>query len=504
MLLSMTEENQQIKRIIVLGGGSAGFMAALALRVRMPDLAISVIRSKDIGIIGVGESSTVNLTEFLHRYLRINPKKFFDIAKPVWKMGLKFIWGSRPHFYYPFDAMQLVLPRQDLPKPLSYYCDDDMDCAEPMSALMANNRVFYRGPNGDPQFHNSFAYHLDNGRYVAFLEAFAQSVNIQIIEDTVAEVKQNEAGVSGLVLQSGRTEAADLYVDSSGFVSLLLGKTFKEPFVPFKSSLLCDRAVVGSWMRQPGEPIQPYTTCETMNVGWCWQIDHVERIDRGYVYCSSFISQEEAEREYRAAVPKAGPTRIVKFVSGRYERNWVKNVVAVGNASGFVEPLESTGLGMVGVQSRLLADSLVAADRQIRDGYRKLVNQHHNLMWDSIRGFIAIHFKFNTRLDTPFWRECREKTDIASAAPLLEFYQENGPDGLFGQMIVGPHDPFTIGGWVNLLLGQRVPYRHKHQPTPSELQTFNALRQKNRAMALQAMTSEEILATIPDPNWRWQ
>src|SRR5258706_6410463 len=180
----MTDENQQIKRIIVLGGGSAGFMAALALRVRMPDLQISVIRSKDIGIIGVGESSTVNLTEYLHRYLRINPKKFFDIAKPVWKMGLKFIWGSRPHFYYPFDAMQLVLPRQDLPKYLAYYCDDDMDCAEPMSALMANNRVFYRGPNGDPQFHNSFAYHLDNVSYVAFLEAFAQSVNIQIIEDT--------------------------------------------------------------------------------------------------------------------------------------------------------------------------------------------------------------------------------------------------------------------------------------------------------------------------------
>src|SRR4030095_13528653 len=119
-----------------------------------------------------------------------------------------------------------------------------------------------------------------------------------------------------------------------------------------------DRAVVGGWDRAAGEPIKPYTTCQTMNSGWCWQIEHERRVHRGYVYFSAFISDENAEREFRAACPRVGPTRIVKFVSGRYERNWVKNVVAIGNASGFVEPLEATALGVIAMQCRLLAGSL--------------------------------------------------------------------------------------------------------------------------------------------------
>src|SRR5205085_11255703 len=149
----------------------------------------------------------------------------------------------------------------------------------------------------------------ENDFFVKYLESLALERGVEIVEDTVAEVKQDENGISGLSLKSGRTLSADLYVDCSGFVSLLLGKTLKEPYISFRPSLFCDRAVVGGWPRQ-GEPILPYTTCETMNSGWCWQIEHEHRINRGYVYCSSFISDEEAEKEFRAKAPKAGPSRI--------------------------------------------------------------------------------------------------------------------------------------------------------------------------------------------------
>lgn len=498
----MTTDYTRIHRIIVLGGGSAGFLAALALKSRMPDLPISVIRSKDIGVIGVGEGSTLSLTQFLHQYLRVNPAKFYEMAEPTWKLGLKFLWGTRPHFYYSFEAQQLTAQRPELPKPIAFYCDQEMENAEPMTAYMAANRIFARGPTGDPVFHNNFAYHVENDKFVGFLEAFAAAVGIEIIDDTVSQVLQDERGISGLTLKSGRTEVADLYIDCSGFVSLLLAKTLGEPFISFKSSLFCDRAIVGGWTRE-NEPILPYTTCETMSSGWCWQIEHVNRINRGYVYCSDFISDEQAEREFRAVAPRAGTTRVVRFVSGRYERNWVKNVVAIGNAAGFVEPLEATALGVIAVQSRILADSLVAAGREIRQTYRQNVNRHHAAVWDSNRAFIASHYKFNGRLDTPFWKECREKTDLGAGIVPATYFQENGPDTFWDSMIVGPHDAFGLSGWIALLMGQSVPYRHTHHPTDAEMKTFNSIREQNRQAALSAMTSEQVLAAIRSPTWRW-
>src|SRR4051812_10542628 len=130
-----------VKSVIVLGGGSAGFMAALALKVRLPDLPVKVIRSKDIGVIGVGEGSTSDLVLFLHNYLRVSDKKFFEIARPTWKLGLKFIWGPRPHFFYPFGT-GLIWRAADLPKVGGYYCDDDMENVEPIMAMMGQDRVF--------------------------------------------------------------------------------------------------------------------------------------------------------------------------------------------------------------------------------------------------------------------------------------------------------------------------------------------------------------------------
>jgi tryptophan 7-halogenase len=267
---------------------------------------------------------------------------------------------------------------------------------------------------------------------------------------------------------------------------------------------------VGGWDRKDSpEPqdqvIKPYTTCETMDAGWAWQIEHECRINRGYVYSPEFISDEEAEREFRAKNPRVGPTRVVRFVSGRYQRAWVGNVVAVGNASGFVEPLEATALGVIAQQSRLLADTLLLSDREPRATQAAMFNRFHQRAWDAIRGFLAVHYKFNTRQDTPFWRHCRAETDLAGASEVAEYYAENGPDGFWGPTLLdNPHDPFTISGYITMLTGMKVPYRRTYHPTDRELALLEQRRRKFRDIALRAMTVREALAAIRSPRWKWQ
>jgi tryptophan halogenase len=225
-------------------------------------------------------------------------------------------------------------------------------------------------------------------------------------------------------------------------------------------------------------------------------------VNRGYVYCSDFISDEDAERELRSKNPGIGPTRVVKFVSGRYRNIWVKNVVAIGNASGFVEPLEATALGVIAIQSWILADSLVDSDRHVRPTQIATYNSYHSRNWESVRSFIAVHYKFNTRLDTPFWRECREKTDLAGAEPAVEIYRENGPSGFWGPTVFDPVDQFKAGGYAALLVGQRVPYRKTYEPTARDLQQWKALRQKHAAAAAKAMSVAETLAAVRAGNLR--
>ena len=491
-----------VKKIIVLGGGSAGFMAAIALKSKLPAVQVSVIRSREIGIIGVGEGSTVSLTDFLHRYVAVPPKQFFEVAQPTWKLGLKFIWGPRPYFHYTFSALQLDGKPAGLRRVKSYYCDDVMEHEDPVSALMTHDKIFERRPTGDPAIHIELAYHFENERFVTFLEGYATSLGVAILDDTVLQVEQDDSGIRALRLASGRTDTADLFVDCSGFASFLLGKTLNVPFISFASSLFCDRAVVGGWARTD-EPIHPYTSCETMDSGWCWQIEHESRINRGYVYCSSFISDEQAEGEFRQKNPKVGPTRIVKFISGRYRECWVKNVVAIGNANGFVEPLEATALGAIAQQSRTLAATLVDGLGEVTDSARKHYNVYHGRYWDAIRNFLAVHYRFNTRLDTPFWRECRQKTDLAGAEAVLEVYRDNGPTFLFNDTLLDRADQFGMSGYIALLVGQKVPYRDMYRPDDSELPVWEAYRQRNKELALRAMTVKQALAATRSPLWSW-
>jgi len=497
----MPRPGERIQTILVLGGGSAGFLAAVTLKRWLADVNVTVLRSKDIGIIGVGEGTTVAVTTHLHGFLGFDPGEFLRDVQPVWKLGGRFLWGRRPFFDYGF-SQHLNFQHPRLPKAAGFYAFDDMTDYGPHSALMSRNRAFARDSTGFPVVDGTFAYHLENETFVSWLEKTARNLGVTITDGTVTEVQQEDHGISALRLDDGRILSADLFVDASGFRSELIRGALKEPFVDYKSSLWCDRAVVGGWSREQ-EPIQPYTILETMDCGWAWRIDHLGRINRGYVYCPAFITDETAEAEFRRKNPKVTQTRIVRFVSGRVERPWVKNVVAIGNAFGFVEPLEATALGMICHFCQTLATLLHDGDCVVRPSQQKLFNQLLIRAFDNIRWFLSIHYKFNDRLDNSFWRETRASVNIAGAEHIVDFFQENGPTLLLRTPVLDAGDPFGAEGYLAILVGLRVPFRQTYLPSESDLNVWAQYKAAVRQMADDGVAVPEAMERLKSPEWKW-
>lgn len=493
---------EQVRNILVMGGGSAGFLAAITLKMRAPHLAVTVLRSKEIGIIGVGEGTTNYVPEHLHGYLGIPIGEFFADALPSWKLGVKFLWGPRPAFHYPFTK-QVDRAEPGLSQRVGYYCDDDFAFGDQTAALMANGRAFARQDNGAPRIERNFAYHLENEKFVGYLERHALRVGVTILEAVVRGVDQDDRGITALRLESGETATADLYVDCSGFGSELLGKALGEPFESFESTLFCDRAIVGGWPRAD-EPILPYTVVETMNSGWCWQIEHEHRVNRGYVFSSAFITDEEAEREFRARCPKVTNARIVRFVSGHYRRPWVRNVVAIGNAAGFVEPLEATALYAICATSQALTASLIDSNARPDAVLASHFNAYCTRVWGAIRNFLSVHYRFNTRLDTAFWRACRADVELGGAAPIVEYYQAHGPSSLWAPTLIDPLDPFGLDGYFTLLIGQKLPYQRRWTPPASEIARWNELKAGWSTVAQSGLTIAEALRLVRSPQGAWQ
>ncbi len=487
-----------LKKILILGAGTAGLLAALTLRRRCPELKIEVVRSPNIGVIGVGESTTAGFPRYLVSELGLSPAQIYAEVQPTWKLGIRFLWGPRQEFSYSFSR-QFNHRQRDLPRANGFYCEQAVTNVDLWSALMQHDRALPRRPDGAPDFdeHRHLAFHVENKKLVAFLEGQARKVDVSFVDGTVREVERHADGaVAALHLECGQRVDADFFVDASGFRSELLGRALSEPFDSYSDSLRCDRAVVGGWNRT-NETIKPYTTAETMNAGWCWQIDHEHYIDRGYVYSSRHLSDEEAAAELRAKNPRIqNEPRIVRFRAGRYRRAWVHNVVAVGNACGFVEPLEATAIAAITEQCRTLAQCLHESFLDPTPGMRDLHNRFAADNWDEIRDFIALHYKFNVRLDTPFWRMCQEEIKLHTAQPLVDFYQENGPTAFHTPVVLRPLSPFGMEGYLALLVGQKVPYAKTHAPSAKELTVWNRSCIENAARARAGLTVKEGIEVV--------
>ena len=492
----------------MLGGGTAGFITALTLRRRLPSVAVRLIRSKAIGIIGVGEGTTPAVLTHLfdRKHLGLDVGDFYRAVNPIWKLGIKYVWGPRGSFNYAFGRQ--LADRLPLPRPVAYYAgadpvDDTVDLLNVAAALMTQGNAFARDPAGLPIINGDHAYHLENRTFVAYLEAQAERAGVTILDDTVVGVDQDERGIRQLRLASGRIESGVVYADCSGFPSELLGKALGEPFVSYKSTLFCDRAVVGGWQRGADEPIQPYTTAQTMDAGWSWRIDHEHLVNRGYVYSSAFVSDDDAAAEFRRANPKVGDTRVVRFRSGRFARFFVKNVFAIGNASGFVEPMEATAIAAVCDQAAAVAAGLANVGR-VTPAVRDACNRRNAAYWDAIPRFLAVHYKFNTQRATPFWRAIWADMDLAGAGPIVDYYRQCGPDLTYAEALLDRHDQFGLGSYMMMFLGQNVPHENRWAATPAERAVVDQWRQQRRQVARGGATAEATLAVVRHPGWQWR
>lgn len=493
-----------VKNILVLGGGSAGFLAAISLKIKLPQLSVRVVRSKEIGVIGVGEGTTPGFGRHLFDSLGIPRAAFYKHARPVWKLGIRFLWGPRERFDYTF-CPQLDSQIPGLSRPNGYYCESEFRDVHLASALMARDRAWAAQEGGAPDVQPWHGFHLENTLLVDVLEMIARDAGVEITDATVSGVERGPQGIAALHLEDGRKLDADLYVDASGFRSELLGKTLETPFESFDKFLFCDRAIVSGWDRREDEPILPFTTAETMNAGWAWKIEHEQIINRGYVYSSGFISDDEACAEFMRKNPRISrEPRVVKFRSGRYREMCAENVVAIGNASGFVEPLEASALMVICSQCDTLVTALHHSGMEFGPAMRDFLNSHLSTTWDNVRDFLAFHYKFNTRLSTPFWKHAQEETDISPLDEMMELYRENGPTGLLRYKLPnGSENDFGIEGYLVMLLGMKVPWRRRHESSPTERHAWQEHLSKNAAVANAGLTVEQSLQFVHDPRWKW-
>jgi tryptophan halogenase len=315
------------------------------------------------------------------------------------------------------------------------------------------------------------AYHLENRSFVALLAKHAQRVGIRYEDAIVTGAMRatercrfdGEVGIDALELEGGATRTFDLYVDCTGFRSKLLEGTLGASFVDYAATLYCDTAIAADMPHTDGTGA--YTLAESMDHGWCWGIPVRDELHRGYVFSSAFATVDEAEAEMHRKNPTMGEGRVVRFRSGRHDVMWKANVVGVGNAYAFVEPLESTALHMVIME----VQRVIGAVRQTRRGEDPRVGEINADMaghWDYLRAFLGLHYRFNRKFDTPFWKECRAHVDIAGVEDAVDEFRRLGPFTARMEYERTTIDPtFGIIGLDSMLLGQavaapRVPPRY--------------------------------------------
>ncbi len=419
----------RVRRVGILGGGSAGYLAALVLRRKLPSVEVTVIASSDIPVIGVGEASTPLLPALLHGTLGLDLPDFFRRAQPTLKLGIHFDWGSQvgAGFHYPFDRGPLLE---------SLHYEGHINAYCPSSLLMTAGRApLLRLGDGSLRWLGApFAYHVDNRRFVHYLQEEAERAGVTTLDRLVeradvGELAEGEKVVEALYTDRGECLEADLWIDASGFRSFLLGDVLEVPFVDFAPSLFTNAALAAPLPRPREAELPPYTTAATWDHGWSWRIPQLEEDHVGYVFSTAHASAEQAEREFRQAYPGVADPRLLHFRPGRRANAWVGNVVGLGNAYGFVEPLESTSLHMIALTTVLLVQHFPQGSTQCRDEptSRRSFNRYIGDFWDELRWFLALHFKFNQRRDTGFWRACRAEVDVSGAQATLDLFRERAP-----------------------------------------------------------------------------
>ncbi|TMM45166.1 tryptophan halogenase family protein [Qipengyuania marisflavi] len=454
-------------RVVVLGGGTAGWMTATGLAKLLPGtVEVQLVESEDIGIVGVGEATLPHIRAFVER-LGIDEAAFMKATHATYKLGINFRDFGRigESYIHPFGSFGeevagvgfhhwwLELQRQGKADPIGEY-------SLAVAAAKANR---FAPPAQDNTLASTYgyAYQFDATLFGPFMRDIGLANGVTRHEGLVTSVERDgpSGDIACLVLKDGRRIEGDLFVDCSGFRSMLLGQECEEEWEDWTHWLPCDRAAAMPCTHETSD-IRPYTTATAMPAGWRWQIPLQHRMGNGYVFSSAHISEDEACQAIRDAaegVPLADP-RVLRFRPGRRKRSWSRNVIGVGLASGFLEPLESTSIYLAQMAITYLIELFPESgriDKRDRDEFNRLVDMEY----DRVRDFLILHYHATQRDDSDFWNHVRTMEVPASLADKLELWRKAGriekySDGLF-------YD----ASWIAVYVGQGLlPERHDPRP----------------------------------------
>jgi tryptophan halogenase len=455
---------KHIKDIVIVGGGTAGWMTAAALsKVLTGPWNIRLVESEEIGTVGVGEA-TIPLINIYNDALEIDENEFMRRTNGTFKLGIEFVdWGKQGDSY--IHGFGSLGPDIGIAKFHQYWQKAEQAGAAldidnyAINNLAARHAKFMRAEKemgNSPLAQIVHAFHFDAGLYAAYLREYAEKRGVRRTEGKVREVQQrsDDGFIEAVVLESGERITGDLFIDCSGFRGLLIEQTLKTGYEDWSHWLPCDRA----WA-VPCEsvaPLLPYTRSTARSAGWQWRIPLQSRIGNGHVFSSRFTTEGAALDTLMSNLdgkPLAEP-RLLKFVTGKRKKFWVKNVVAVGLSSNFMEPLESTSIHLI--QSTISRLTTFFPNQAFEQADIDEFNRQTDFEVEKIRDFLILHYKANQRTDSEFWKYCREMPIPDSLAAKMALYEANG------RVFREPGELFSEISWFEVMHGQNMRPRSYH------------------------------------------